>query len=120
MVEPKEDETLMVCLIGCGYQSPSVNFKYCVRRLKINPARIFLENVFVTEGSEETCLVLGSRDNESGTRKRSLTKFFGDDLTSTVVILSVAFVQPVRSEIGRDRKWLRILRTTGHSEWNSL
>src|SRR5690606_41506458 len=34
IVEPREDQTLMVCIIGKGYQSPSVTFKYCVRRLK--------------------------------------------------------------------------------------
>ncbi|OME28858.1 hypothetical protein BSK63_23385 [Paenibacillus odorifer] len=96
IVEPKEDETLMVCLIGRGYQSPSVNFKYCVRRLKINPARVFLENVFVTEGSEETCLVLGSRDNESGTRKRSLTKFFGDDFYGSHPVSSIRTASPIR------------------------
>lgn len=79
IVEPREDNTLLVCIIGKGYQAPSVTFKYCVRRLKIEPARDFLEAVFLAEGVEDTCLVMGSRDNESGNRKRSLQKYFGED-----------------------------------------
>lgn len=96
IVEPKEDETLMVCIIGKGYQAPSVTFKYCVRRLKIEPARDFLEAVFLAEGAEDTCLVMGSRDNESGNRKRSLEKFFGDDFYGHHPVGNIRTASPIR------------------------
>jgi DNA sulfur modification protein DndC len=96
IVEPKEDNTLLVCIIGKGYQAPSVTFKYCVRRLKIEPARDFLEAVFLAEGDEETCLVLGSRDNESGERKRSLAKLFGEDFYGHHPVGTIRTSSPIR------------------------
>jgi DNA sulfur modification protein DndC len=96
IVEPKEDETLLVCIIGKGYQAPSVTFKYCVRRLKIAPARDFLEAVFLAEGAEETCLVMGSRDNESGNRKRSLEKYFGEEFYGYHPVGSIRTASPIR------------------------
>lgn len=96
IVEPNEDETLLVCIIGKGYQAPSVTFKYCVRRLKIEPARTFLEAVFLTEGADETCLVMGSRDNESGDRKRSLEKYLGDEFYGHHPVGSIRTASPIR------------------------
>ncbi|MDH6674956.1 DNA sulfur modification protein DndC [Paenibacillus sp. LBL] len=96
IVEPREDNTLLVCIIGKGYQAPSVSFKYCVRRLKIEPAREFLEAVFLTEGAEDTCLVLGSRENESGQRKRSLAKHFGDDFYGHHPVGNIRTASPIR------------------------
>lgn len=96
IVEPREDQTLMVCIIGKGYQAPSVTFKYCVRRLKIEPARDFLEAVFLAEGAEETCLVMGSRDNESGNRRRSLEKFFGDEFYGYHPVGNIRTCSPIR------------------------
>lgn len=96
IVTPKEDQTLMVCIIGKGYQAPSSTFKYCVRRLKIEPAREFLEKVFLAEGAEETCLVMGSRDNESGNRRRSLEKFFGDDFYGHHPVGNIRTTCPIR------------------------
>lgn len=96
IVEPREDNTLLVCIIGKGYQAPSVTFKYCVRRLKIEPARDFLEAVFLAEGAEDTCLVLGSRDNESGERKRSLAKLFGEDFYGHHPVGNIRTASPIR------------------------
>ncbi|QHW35492.1 phosphoadenosine phosphosulfate reductase family protein (plasmid) [Paenibacillus rhizovicinus] len=96
IVEPREDETLMVCIIGKGYQAPSVTFKYCVRRLKIEPARDFLEAVFLTEGVDDTCLVMGSRDNESGNRRRSLEKYFGDEFYGHHPVGNTRTCSPIR------------------------
>ncbi len=96
IVEPKEDETLMVCIIGKGYQAPSTTFRYCVRRLKIAPARVFLEAVFLAEGAEDTCLVMGSRDNESGNRRRSLEKYFGDEFYGHHPVGEIRTCSPIR------------------------
>ncbi|MFD2614660.1 phosphoadenosine phosphosulfate reductase domain-containing protein [Paenibacillus gansuensis] len=96
IVEPREDQTLMVCIIGKGYQSPSTTFRYCVRRLKIEPARDFLEAVFLAEGAEDTCLVMGSRDNESGNRRRSLEKFFGDEFYGNHPVGNIRTCSPIR------------------------
>ncbi|CAM4052176.1 phosphoadenosine phosphosulfate reductase family protein [Paenibacillus alkaliterrae] len=96
IVEPREDNTLLVCIIGKGYQAPSVTFKYCVRRLKIEPARDFLEAVFLAEGVEDTCLVMGSRDNESGDRKRSLQKYFGEEFYGHHPVGAIRTASPIR------------------------
>ena len=96
IVEPQPDQTLMVCIIGKGYQAPSVTFKYCVRRLKIEPARDFLEAMFLLEGAEDTCLVMGSRDNESGNRKRSLDKYFGDEFYGHHPVGNIRTASPIR------------------------
>lgn len=96
IVEPREDETLMVCIIGKGYQAPSVTFKFCVRRLKIEPARDFLEAVFLVEGTEDTCLVMGSRDNESVNRKRSLEKYFGNEFYGHHPVGNIRTCSPIR------------------------
>jgi DNA sulfur modification protein DndC len=96
IVEPKEDNTLLVCIIGKGYQAPSVTFKYCVRRLKIEPAREFLEAVFLAEGPEDTCLVMGTRDNESTERKRSLNKHFGEDFYGHHPVGNIRTASPIR------------------------
>lgn len=96
IVEPKEDNTLLVCIIGKSYQSPSVSFKYCVRRLKVEPAREFLEAVFLADGAEDTVLVLGTRDNESIQRKRSLSKHFGDDFYGHHPVGNIRTASPIR------------------------
>lgn len=96
IVEPREDNTLLVCIIGKGYQAPSVTFKYCVRRVKIAPAREFLEAVFLAEGIEDTCLVMGSRDNESGDRKRSMQKHFGEEFYGHHPVGSIRTASPIR------------------------
>lgn len=96
IVEPREDNTLLVCIIGKGYQAPSVTFKYCVRRLKIEPAREFLEAVFLADGADDTVLVLGSRDNESVQRRRSLSKHFGGDFYGHHPVGNIRTASPVR------------------------
>lgn len=97
IVEPAEEETLLVCMIGKAYQCPSNAFRYCVRRLKIDPARKFLETTFLQEGSMSTCLVLGSRDSESGNRKRSLTKYFGAELYGKHPVQNIRTASPIRA-----------------------
>lgn len=96
IVEPREDDTLLVCIIGKGYQAPSATFKYCVRRLKIDPARYFLEDIFLREGAEDTCLVLGSRENESSDRKQSIQKFFGEHFYGHHPVGSIRTASPIR------------------------
>lgn len=97
IVEPREEDSLLVCIIGKGYQCPSSSFRYCVRRLKIAPAREFLEQTFLKEGEAlSTCLVLGSRDNESVNRKRSLKKYFGDDFYGRHPVQEIRTASPIR------------------------
>ncbi|WP_442956085.1 phosphoadenosine phosphosulfate reductase domain-containing protein [Paenibacillus sp. MMO-177] len=99
VVKPRVDNTLLVCIIGKGYQAPSTTFRYCVRRLKIEPARDFLESTFLSDGivaNEKTCLVMGSRDNESGNRKRSLQKYFGEDFYGQHPVGSIRTASPIR------------------------
>ncbi|MFC5402330.1 phosphoadenosine phosphosulfate reductase family protein [Cohnella soli] len=102
IVEPSEDQTLMVCIIGKGYQAPSVSFKYCVRRLKIEPARDYLEAVFLAEGAADTCLVMGSRDNESGNRQRSLGKYFGEEFYGHHPVGNIRTASPIRDWTGQE------------------
>ncbi|MBP1932046.1 phosphoadenosine phosphosulfate reductase family protein [Ammoniphilus resinae] len=77
IVEPDPDQTYVVNLFGKAYAPPSAQFKHCVRRLKIDPARKVLSS-FVQNG-ENVCQILGVRESESTTRGNSVRNHYGED-----------------------------------------
>lgn len=95
IVEPEEEDSFYTCVIGKGYSPPSSLFKWCVRRLKLEPAQKVLEKLLMP--GEEVCLILGSRDMESSTRARSNSKIFGEDFYGTHSIPGIKTAAPIRS-----------------------
>jgi DNA sulfur modification protein DndC len=109
IVTPDVENTYMVCVLGRGYQPPSILNKWCVERLKITPADRKLQELLsqasiLSPYSEEkgTCLILGTRDAESATRAKSIQKHFGDDFYGKHHIEQIRTAAPIRAWDAKD------------------
>ena len=69
IVQPDIDESFWFCLLGKGYPPPHQRFRWCTRRLKIQPARRLLDSTTKASG---TCVITGVRFNESKNRDHQL------------------------------------------------
>lgn len=69
---PEVQDSFWVNLIGKGYPSPRVKFRWCTERLKINPSNRFVAEVVRDNG--EAILVLGTRKAESSQRASRMKK----------------------------------------------
>lgn len=74
MIFPKVKDTFFVKLIGNGYPSPIQSFRWCTDRIKIHPANDFIHNKVDENG--EVVLLLGTREDESISRKRNMQKHY--------------------------------------------
>lgn len=72
IVSPDVNDTFWVNLIGRGYPSPTIHFRWCTERLKIQPVTKYIENVVDRCGAVN--ILLGVRADESTARARSLEK----------------------------------------------
>ncbi len=72
LLHPEVNNTFWVCLMGKGYPSPRMRFRWCTERLKIRPANNFIRNVVHAAG--EVILVLGMRKAESSKRAAVMVK----------------------------------------------
>lgn len=70
IVNPKLNDTFWVNLIGRGYPSPTIHFRWCTDRLKIRPISDFIKNIVNRSGT--VVIVLGARKEESGTRAQTM------------------------------------------------
>ncbi|MEK5358183.1 phosphoadenosine phosphosulfate reductase domain-containing protein [Paenibacillus sp. FSL L8-0709] len=102
IVRPDIENTYMVCVLAKGY-SPPTNFnRWCVSRLKLNPADQVLADYmdspefFTFFGQEEVCLILGTRDAESTNRAKSVQKYFGNDFYGSHRIEGIRTSAPIR------------------------
>ena len=66
LLSPEVSETFWVNLIGRGYPAPSRKFRWCTKRMKIDPTTRFIRSVVRDDG--ETIIVLGARRAESAAR----------------------------------------------------
>ncbi|QOQ88122.1 DNA phosphorothioation system sulfurtransferase DndC [Campylobacter corcagiensis] len=72
IVEPAQKDQFWVNLIGKGYPSPTITFRWCTERLKINPTKKVVDEIVKKHGS--AILMLGVRKSESQNRKQSIEK----------------------------------------------
>ncbi len=72
MVYPDMRDTFFVNMVGRGYPSPLQSFRWCTDRIKIKPANEYIHNKIDENG--EVILLLGTREEESVSRKRSMDK----------------------------------------------
>lgn len=70
IVYPKLNDTFWVNVIGRGYPSPSIHFRWCTDRLKIKPVSNYIKNIIDASGS--VIVVLGVRKSESNIRARKM------------------------------------------------
>jgi DNA sulfur modification protein DndC len=69
VVRPRVEERFWVCLLGKGYPPPHQRFRWCTRRLKIEPVEEALRD-FIQPG--KTVILTGVRFGESRTRDHGL------------------------------------------------
>jgi DNA sulfur modification protein DndC len=69
VVRPALEERFWVCLLGKGYPPPHQRFRWCTRRLKIDPVEARLRDVIQLN---RTAIVTGVRFGESDARDRQL------------------------------------------------
>jgi DNA sulfur modification protein DndC len=94
IVEPDIQNSYFTCVFGKGYQPPSVNFKWCVDRLKILPGRAALKKLI--QPGETICQILGSRSSESTTRALSVEREYGQDFYGSHVVGGIRTATPIR------------------------
>lgn len=94
IVEPAITDTFMVTVFGRGYSTPSVNFKWCVDRLKVTPGRKALEQ-FVGE-EKRICQLLGLREPESTARAISIDRHYAEEFYGKHVVKGILTAAPIR------------------------
>jgi DNA sulfur modification protein DndC len=72
ILKPDITQRFFYLLIGRGYPAPTARARWCVSRLKLEPARAFIEQHVSKKG--EVVVTLGAREEESTARARSLRK----------------------------------------------
>jgi len=69
VVQPTVEESFWVCMLGKGYPPPHQHFRWCTRRLKIEPVEAALKTV---AQPNRTLILTGIRFGESQDRDRRL------------------------------------------------
>jgi DNA sulfur modification protein DndC len=70
---PSLQDTFWVNLIGKGYPAPNSIFRWCTDRLKIRPTTRYIQERISLYG--EVIILLGTREEESSTRARSMKRY---------------------------------------------
>jgi len=70
---PSLQDTFWVNLIGKGYPAPNIIFRWCTDRLKIRPTTRYIQKRISLYG--EVIILLGTREEESSTRARSMKRY---------------------------------------------
>lgn len=105
---PALDDSFWVNLIGRGYPSPNNSFRWCTDRLKIKPTSAYIKKQVEKNG--EVIILLGTREDESTNRKKSLQKHsVGNSRLSRHSDLQSAYTyKPIRY-ITTDDIWVYLL-----------
>lgn len=69
---PAVEDSFWVLLIGRGYPTPWHGFRWCTNRLKIKPSEAFITERIAESG--KVLVLLGSRKDESASRRRTVEK----------------------------------------------
>lgn len=112
---PELDDSFWVNLIGKGYPAPNSSFRWCTERLKINPTTKYIKNQVAEKG--EVIILLGTRSDESSTRKRSVEKFqIANNRLRRHVELNLAYIYTPIKHVTTDELWQYLLQAP--SPWN--
>lgn len=114
MVYPEFDDTFFANMIGRGYPAPLQSFRWCTDRVKIKPANKFIVDKINDNG--EVIMVLGTRYEESTSRKTSMEKHevAGSKLSLHSTFSSAWTYAPIAS-LEVDELWTYLLNST--SPW---
>jgi len=73
LLQPELHQRFFYLLIGKGFPAPTVRSRWCVSRLKLDPAARFIKEHISRVG--EVVITLGAREEESTNRARTLRKY---------------------------------------------
>lgn len=109
-VYPEYNNTFLTNLIGKGYPSPLQSFRWCTDRIKINPANKYINDKIDDTG--EVILLLGTRKEESTSRKTSMEKheIKGSSLSKHSSIKNAFTYAPI-AMLSTDDVWNYLLTT---------
>ncbi len=112
---PELEDSFWVNLIGKGYPTPNSSFRWCTERLKINPTTKYIKNQVAKKG--EVIILLGTRKDESQTRKKSIEKFqIADNRLRRHHELNLAYVYTPIKYLTTNEVWEYLLQAP--SPWN--
>ncbi len=109
MIYPRDNDTFFVKLIGSGYPSPIQSFRWCTDRVKIIPANDYIYSKVSESG--EVVLLLGTREAESNSRKRSMEKHYieGSNLSMHSSITNAWTYAPI-AKLDVNEVWSYLLK----------
>ncbi len=109
MIYPRSDNSFFVNLIGKGYPSPIQSFRWCTDRIKIMPANDYIYSKVDENG--EVVLLLGTREGESASRKRSMEKHYikGSNLSLHSSIMNAWTYSPI-AKLTTNEVWGYLLK----------
>lgn len=112
---PILEDSFWVNLAGKGYPSPNNTFRWCTERLKIKPTSQYIKKQIEANG--EVIILLGTREDESSNRKKSMAKFQIDNQRlKRHVDLNLAYVFTPIKDITTNELWQYLLQVP--SPWN--
>ena len=112
---PELEDSFWVNLIGKGYPAPNSTFRWCTERLKINPTTKYIKEQVAQKG--EVIILLGTREDESNNRKRSVQKFqIANNRLRRHVELNLAYIYAPIKHLLTEDLWQYLLQAP--SPWN--
>lgn len=115
LTKPELEDSFWVNLIGKGYPTPTNSFRWCTERLKIDPTTKYIKEKVAQKG--EVIIILGTRKDESQTRKQSINKFqISNNRLRRHVSLNLAYIYAPIKHITTNEIWTYLLQAP--SPWN--
>lgn len=112
---PELEDSFWVNLIGKGYPTPNNTFRWCTQRLKINPTTKYIKEQVAKKG--EVIILLGTREDESSNRKKSIQKFqIANNRLRRHVELNLAYIFTPIKHLTTNEVWQYLLQVP--SPWN--
>ncbi|EPE60451.1 putative sulfurtransferase DndC [Exiguobacterium sp. S17] len=108
-VKPLTEQTFWTNIIGRGYPTPNLTFRWCTDRLKIDPANRFIKDKVSKYG--EIIMVLGVRSSESTSRGQSIKnhEISGSELMRHTSLTNAYVFAPIK-EFVLDDVWSYLLQ----------
>ena len=103
ITRPAPDQTFWVNLIGRGYPTPKMGFRWCTDRMKIEPTSAYVKRQIGEAG--QVVLLLGIRRSESSARAASAKRHDnGERLTPHTSMAGCRVYRPIL-ELDTDEVW---------------
>jgi len=105
--KPKLEDSFWVKLIGKGYPAPNRKFRWCTKRLKIDPTTRLIKEMVSKRG--EVILLLGTRETESTNRAKSMKNHEFGNYRLRRHTLPGSYAYPAIRHVHTDEVWQYLL-----------